>query len=333
MSRPASTAAVAEGGSGPVATASLPWSPVPDDSGEVEPQGLLPQLTAELTSLRTHVDTVDQDVAGLVGRLAALGTALSGVEATLGDRLAEYADTVVQLGRGLTTNLTTYREGNERTIAELRRALADSEELLRAVLTKADDLAIELASVRAELSSDGTDHSFDADELRDIVRDAVTPLDLRAAIGQVTGGIAALSDRLTNELAVAPSSTSVDAAMQAELLTAVEGMRADLGRLRRAGAEKPTAAADDARERALMAELEAMREEIAGLKRRIALRRTKLSEEEVEQVADAVARRVSQAFEVVPDDEPAPPPPKPATTRASRPATAAARSAKSTRRG
>jgi len=116
------------------------------------------------------------------------------------------------------------------------------------------------------------------------------------------------------------------------LLTAVEGMRSDLKRLGRAGAQKSTTAVDDERERALMAELETMREEIAGLKRRIALRRTKLSEDEVERVADAVARRVSQAFEVVPDDEPAPPPPKPATKRASRPATAAARTAQSPRR-
>jgi len=274
---------------------------VPDDSGEVEPQGLLPQLSAELTSLRTHVETVDEDVAGLAGRFAALGTAISDVEVTLGDRLAEYADTVVQLGRSLATNVTTYREGNERTIAELRRALADSEELLRTVLTKADDLAVELATVRTELASEGSDDSFDVDELRDIVREVVEPLDVRAAVGQLTTDVAGLSDRVANELAAAataPTASSVDAAMQAEVLTALEEMRA----------------------------------EIAGLKRRIALRGTKLSDEEVEQVADAVARRISQAFEVVPDDEPTPPP-KPPAKRASRPAKkAGARTAKSTRR-
>jgi len=307
-----------------------------DESGDVKPQGLLLQLTDELTSLRSYIETVQQDVAGLLSRLHALETAVSSIEVTLGDRLTEYADTVVQLGRGLTTNVTTYREGNERTIAELRRALSDSEELLRTVLTKADDLAVDLAGVRAELSSDGTSDSFDVDELRDIVRDAVEPLDSRAVIGQVTTSIAALSDRLTNEFAAAagaPSSASVDAAMQAELLTAVEGMRADLQRLERVDTAGSTTADDDKRERALMAELETMREEIAGLKRRIALRGTKLSDDEVERVADAVARRVSQAFEVVPDEEPTPPPPKPATTRASRPVKAATRSAKSTRRG
>ena len=169
----------------------------------VERQGLLPQLTDELTSLRTHVEVVQEDVAGVVARLHALGAAISGVEVTLGDRLTEYADTVVQLGRGLTTNVTTYREGNERTIAELRRALADSEELLRTVLTKADDLAVELATVRSELAADATDDSLDVDELRELVRDAVEPLDMRAAIEQLTADVGGLRDRFANELATA----------------------------------------------------------------------------------------------------------------------------------
>jgi len=252
---------------------------VPDEG---EPQGLLPQLTDELTSLRQHVETVQEDVAGLVARLHTLDSAISGVEVTLGDRLTEYADTVVQLGRGLTTNVSTYREGNDRTIAELRRALADSEELLRTVLTKTDDLAVELATVHNELSAEGSDDGLDVDELRGIVRDVVEPLDVRAAVDQLSADVATLNERVTHELAAAPLTSppaSVDAAMHAQLLTAFETLR----------------------------------QEVAGLKRRIALRAkpTAIDDADVERIADAIARRITEAFEVVPDDEP-PPAPRPA---------------------
>lgn len=334
-------------GSGPVGSPSLPWSPVPDEAGEngadfdsrryaaadedtaIEPQGLVPQLTGELTTLRKHVETVEQDVAALVARVHALSSAIVGVEVAIGDRLTEYADTVVQLGRGLTTNITTYREGNERTIAELRRALADSDELLRGVLTKSDDLAVELATVRSELTTQASDDSVDVDELRDVVRDAVEPLDVRGAIGNLAADLAGLGDRLTNTLATATApSVGVDAAMQAEVLTALEGMRAELERVGRAE-EEPKGEADSEQDDALAAELEAMRVEIAGLKRRIALRTAKLTDEEVERVADAVAHRISQAFEVVPDDEPAPAP-KPASKRPTKASTPHAKTAKRT---
>jgi hypothetical protein len=333
------------------------WDAAADDRLDAEPQGLLPQLSDELTSLHRHIETVQEDVAGLVARLQALGGAISSVEVTLGDRLSEYADTVVQLGRGLTTNVSTYREGNERTAAELRRALADSEELLRTVLTKADDLAVELATVHTELSAEGPHDALDAEELRDIVRDVVEPLDVRAAVGHLASDVAALSGRLNNELAVTTAApASVDAAMQAELLTALEGMRAELQRVGRgdAATSKAAAAADVERERALVSELEAMREEIAGLKRRIPLRAKasgiddpqfaalvqqisaavvlRLPDGDVERLADAVAHRLSQAFEVVPDDESASEP-APGPTPASKPAAkAGSRTAKSSRR-
>jgi len=274
---------MADHGSGAIEGASLLWSPVPDEG---EPQGLLPQLTDELTSLRQHVERIQEDVAGLVARLHTLDSAISGVEVRLGDRLTEYADTVVQLGRGFTTNLSTYREGNDRTIAELRRALADSEELLRTVLTKTDDVAVELATVHTELSTEGSDDGLDVDELRGIVREVVEPLDVRAAVGQLAADVAMLNDRVANELATTRRTSppaGVDAALQAQLLTAFETLR----------------------------------QEVAGLKRRIALRAkpTAIDDADVERIADAIAKRITEAFEVVPDDEP-PRAPKPAAKKA-----------------
>ena len=343
-------------GSGRLEGPSLPLSPVPDEAGEnagdlfdAAPQGVLVQLSDELTTLRRHIETVEHDVAGLAARVGA-------AEATLGDRLSEYAETVVQLGRGLTTNVSTYREGNERTVAELRRALADSEELLRVVLTKVDDLAVDLAAVRGDLASPASDDALDVDELRAAVRDAVEPLDVRALLDQLSSDIAALGERVTSELAAvsaAPAPASIDTAMHAELLSSLEGMRVELERLGRNQAEASNKSAADV-ERGLVTELEAMREEIAGLKRRIALRAkstgiddeqlaslvqqissaisTRLPDEEVERLAAALAHRMTQAFEVVPDDDPAPAP-KPPPKRASKPPTkTAARSPKSSRR-
>ena len=347
-------------GSGRTEISSLPLSPVPDDAAEgdddvtgaplvesaaimTDDRGLLPQLSKELALLRERIDVVQQDVAALVARLHTLGGAITGVETSLGERLAEYADTVVQLGRGLTANVSTYREGSERSVSELRRALADSEELLRSVLTRADDLAVEIAAVRHELTALPEDDSLDADEVRAIVHEAVEPFDVRDEIANLGTALSTLGDRLSREIAasaaVQPSGSNVDAAMQAELLSALEAMRADVERLRRAESRPSKTKAAVEHEQALVAELEAMREEIAQLKRRIAVRAkasgiddeqissivervrgaidVRLPDAELERVAAAVARRMAEAFEVVPDDEPAPAP-EPAPARRSR---------------
>jgi hypothetical protein len=309
-------------------------SPVPDDASEgdgdvtepssVEPdataapgRGLLAQLSDDLAALRQRIEVVQQDVVGLVARVHTLGGAVAGVEVTLGGRLSEYSDTVVQLGRGLTANISTYRESNDRTVSELRRALADSEELLRTVLTKADDLAVEIAAVRNERTADAPAAPIDADELREIVHETIASFDARDSVGKLATELAALGDRITKELAARPLATpgpsGVDAAVHAELLTAlevlrtdvvaaVEEMRAEVDRLRRAGA-KPTKPATTEHERALVGELEAMREEIAQLKRRIAVRAkaTGIDDEQIAAIAEAVAQRISEAFEVVPE--------------------------------
>lgn len=307
---------------------------MPDDASEgdgdvteptsVEPdataapgRGLLAQLGEDLAALRQRIEVVQQDVVGLVARVHTLGGAVTGVEVTLGERLSEYSDTVVQLGRGLTANISTYRESNDRTVSELRRALADSEELLRTVLTKADDLAVEIAAVRNDLTVEAPAAPVDADELREMVHETLASFDARGNVARLATELAALGDRITKELAARPVATpgpsGVDAAVHAELLTALEAlrtdvvaavadMRAEIDRLRRAGA-KPTKPATTEHERALVGELEAMREEIAQLKRRIAVRAkaTAIDDEQIAAIAEAVAQRISEAFEVVPE--------------------------------
>jgi len=306
--------------------------------------GLLLQLSEEVGALRRRIDVVHEDVAGLVARLHTLGGAITGVEVTLGERLTEYSDTVVQLGRGLTANVSTYREGNERSVSELRRALADSEELLRAVLTKADDVAVGLAAVRSEMTAGTAGDSLVADDVRGIVHDAVEPFDVRGDVEALTTGLAALGDRLSTQLAAAatvqPVSSAVDGALHAELLASIEGMRAEIERLRRSESRATRSKATVEQEQALVAELHAIREEVAQLKRRIAVRArasviddeqiativdqvraaidVRLPPAEIERVAEAVARRMTEAFEVVADDEPVAPAPEPAPSRGSK---------------
>jgi hypothetical protein len=326
---------------GPDDAPSLPLSPVPDDAAEgdddrvdanpgASARGLIPQLSQELATLRGRVDLVQSDVGALVARLHTLGEAISGVESALSDRLSEYADTVVQLGRGLTSNVSTYREGNERTVAELRRALADSEELLRAVLTKADDLAVEIASVRSGFATESPSDALDVDELRTVLHEALEPFDVRAAIDRLGVDVAALHERVsasleTDALADAPASApAVDSALQAEVLAGLEAVRAELQRLRRVEERASKSDATAAREQALVAELQAMRDEITQLKRRIAVRAKpatiddgqlaalatqitaavdlRLPDAELQRLADAVAQRFTEAFEVVPED-------------------------------
>lgn len=306
--------------------------------------GLLLQLSEEVRELRRRIDVVQQDVAGLVARLHALGGAITGVEVTLGDRLTEYADTVVQLGRGLTSTVSTYREGNDRSVSELRRALADSEELLRSVLTKADDLALGIAGVRAEVTAETAGESLAADDVRAIVDDAVARFDVRGDIETLTTDMAALGERLSMELATTatarPVTSTVDGAMHAELLASIETMRGEIERLRRSDARGARSKAAVEQEQALVGELQAIREEVAQLKRRIAVRAkasviddeqiativeqvraavdVRLPPTEIERVAEAVARRMAETFEVVADDEPVAPAPEPARPRTSK---------------
>ena len=306
--------------------------------------GLLLQLSEEVRELRRRIDVVQQDVAGLVARLHALGGAITGVEVTLGDRLTEYADTVVQLGRGLTSTVSTYREGNDRSVSELRRALADSEELLRSVLTKADDLALGIAGVRAEVTAETAGESLAADDVRAIVDDAVARFDVRGDIETLTTDMAALGERLSMELATTatarPVTSTVDGAMHAELLASIETMRGEIERLRRSDTRGARSKAAVEQEQALVGELQAIREEVAQLKRRIAVRAkasviddeqiativeqvraavdVRLPPTEIERVAEAVARRMAETFEVVADDEPVAPAPEPARPRTSK---------------
>lgn len=290
-------------------------------------RGLIPQVTQDLAALRERLDAVQHDVAELVARLHTLDGAITGVETSLGDRLADYADTVVQLGRGLTSNVSTYREGNERTVSDLRRALADSEELLRAVLTKSDDLAVEIASMRRELSSDLPSDALDVDELRVVLHEALEPFDARAAIDRLSADVAALHERVrasTGTAETSPSTPDVSAAVQAEVLKGLDGVRTELQRLRRADARTPKDGAAVAREQALVAELHAIRDEITQLKRRIAVRAKaptiddeqlsaiasrigatvdlRVPDADLDRLADAVTRRLSEAFELVPED-------------------------------
>ena len=307
--------------------------------------GLLLRLSDEVAELRRRVEVVQQDVAGLVARLHALDGAITGVEVTLGDRLTEYSDTVVQLGRGLTSNVSTYREGNERSVSELRRALADSEELLRAVLTRADDLALGMEAVRAALTSETAHDSLAANDVRAIVDDAVARFDLRGDMETLATDIAALGERLSTELAASataqPVSSAVDGAVYAELLASIETMRGEVERLRRSETRGARSKVAVEQEQALVAELQAIREELAQLKRRIAVRAkasviddeqiativeqvraavdVRLPPTEIERIAEAVARRMAETFEVVADDEPVVPAREPAPSRPSKP--------------
>ena len=306
------------------------------------PRGLLPKLADDLGSLRQHIETMHEDIAGMVARVHALGAAVTGVEVAIADRLAEYADTVVQLGRGLTSNLSTYREGNDRTVADLRRALADSDELVRSVLQKTDDLAVAVGALRSGPAGvEADDDAIDVDDLRAVVQDAVAAFDVRSDVSQLASELASVGERLdalVAEAIIEPSAPSgIDGAMHAEILTALETMRTEFRQSAPATPRSPRASVDLEQERAIVSELQAIREEIAAVKRRIAVRAKaptiddeqiaqiveqvsaavalRLPDDELDRVAGLVAQRIADTFEVVSDEdsafaapEPEPPP-------------------------
>lgn len=103
---------------------------------------LLPALASRLEGVRDGVSTL-----GL--RVDALQSTTTSFQSSLSDRLAEYMEAIRQIARAQQEMLDDYRHGNERSIAELRRTLATSDDSLRRVAARVDELISGVVSIPA----------------------------------------------------------------------------------------------------------------------------------------------------------------------------------------
>jgi hypothetical protein len=260
----------------------------PDDGQTVPaPIGNVPLLPA----LVGRLDNVNTTISTLAMRIDALGATTNNFHTVFTERLSDYIDTVAHLTRSQQEVLEEYRHGNDRTVAELRRAVAESDALLRHVAGRIDEVVTDIASLSdGERAPAGTNDGLIAQMNEELAT-----------------GFAALRDDIAQLNASSPETSD-------DLATEVAGLREEIVQLkRRIGVRaKAPAVLDDAQ----LAEL------LERIVDRVGPRA--FAEEDVRRVAQAVVSQLEQFLEVVPDTPapanaaPAAPaaPPKPAPTKA-----------------
>ena len=82
-------------------------------------------------ALADRLDTIHRTLSTVGMRIDALVTSTTTYRTALTDRLTEYSDLVAKLTRAQGADLEEYQRTNERTVADLRRGLASSEEILQ----------------------------------------------------------------------------------------------------------------------------------------------------------------------------------------------------------
>jgi uncharacterized coiled-coil protein SlyX len=100
-----------------------------------------------LPAVAGRLETVHNSVSALGMRIDALGSLTSNVGSAMADRLTEYGDTVSLVTRAQTEALDEYRHGTERTVTELRRSLAASDEVIRRLSARIDELMTDTSSL------------------------------------------------------------------------------------------------------------------------------------------------------------------------------------------
>lgn len=212
---------------------------MPDDPGS-----LLPVMTPAAVSSRDS--TTASAVGGLSMRIDSLIAATTTYRSVLSDRLTEYADLVNRLNRTQATDLDEFRKANERTVGEIRRTLADSEDTVRAAAGQSEQLITEIGL----LSDFVRTHAADSRELIDATdklgRFVTAALDQFAE--RVLGELRTLSDGVVPELNTMRSELSMireslDALNERTSTTpireAMDELRSDFSGLRRAVIEWP----------------------------------------------------------------------------------------------
>jgi hypothetical protein len=172
----------------------------PDDDhggGELLPAvPLLPSIAGRVEALSGLLRSISMRVDGL--------TAVTDVyRANVTDRIDEYTETVLQLSRQSDQALDEHRRSSERAIGELRRTASDRGEAVGQLVSRVEELATDVATLREMLevlidtmpaSAEGSGNApltrVDLDESVDVIADAVVArIDTSAIVEAVVARI------------------------------------------------------------------------------------------------------------------------------------------------
>lgn len=183
-----------------------------EDAGDQLPGTADPELASRIDSLHATMSTLGM-------RLDALVTSTTTYRSTLTDRLTEYADLVTKLTRSQSADLEEYRRANERTVTELRRSLATSEEVLERVGARIDSMLTETES------SD--------DSARRMLAEVRSILDAQESLGRfITDSLDQFADRVTDRMAGSQQTAASQlSALQSTLDAVAQSMSAESGQV------------------------------------------------------------------------------------------------------
>jgi hypothetical protein len=300
----------------------LEW---PDDAPPSTVVPLLPAVAGRL-------ETVHNSVSALGMRIDALGSLTSSVGSAMADRLTEYGDTVSQVTRVQTEALDEYRHGTERTVTELRRSLAASDDVIRRLSARIDELVTDMSSLMeivrvlgaAPIRTDAAQWSSASEEKLDW---------LRTEVAEIASAIESAPAPATFPAPWTAPAAEPAPEVVAELLHAIDDLRTDVKAIASGGAAAsfsgPAVAPGPALATGEVAELSMLGEELSreladrvaesvhpqalgdtDLERIVeAVRPPALADADIERIVAAIGAHLESTFEVVADDGELPPPP------------------------
>lgn len=240
------------------------------DPVAVPPKGRMPLLPA----VAARLESIESSIAMLAIRVDALGATTNGVRSSLSDRLAEYADTVARLTRSQQDMLEEYHHGNERAVTELRRSVTESDDVVRRLEARVDELVTDVASL-TEIARTLASES----------RSRFTPSDFgdeaSGELGGQLGGLEGLADTI--------SAIELQGRASASELA---GLRDELAQLKRRVAVRAKAPAvlDEAQIEDLVVTLA---EQLGS---------ARLADEELARFAQAVVAQLAESLELVSEE-------------------------------
>ena len=276
------------------------YEPAAGDDGE--PPALLPAMAG-------RIEGVHGAIATLAMRVDALTATVNAFRSVLSDRIADYADTAVRLSRNQAAELEEYRHGSDRLVGEVRRTIGESEESLRRLSLRVDELGSGLSLLTDRVGKQlesvdrlGSRLADQSEELREeltgvlgVIRADLTKVhkdfgEFRKLRTELSG-FANLREDLVAELAEAvPDPSVATAALQDDLTALLADLSGDT--------DLPS----------LLEALTEIRDELKKTNRSAArAQKPVLDAKQLESLADAVAERLARSFEVVTDAPSAPP--------------------------
>jgi chromosome segregation ATPase len=240
---------------------------------------LLPKLAGD-------VDGVRASVATLIAQLEGLTVATQRVPSVVSDRLAQYTETITQSARAQTAKVDDYREQSDRSARDVRSALAETDELVRTLVERLEDLFAlsEAAASRVEQVGTALERALASGAGLD--QDALQLIEgLHAEIRVLREHVAEVAQR-----AEQPPRPADDRALTREL----ESIREELTTLkRRVGVRAKAPRLDE--------------DQITELVDRIgAHSQSGLGDDDMVRIAATVAKLVTDAFEIVAEEPVAP---------------------------